>query len=214
MITFSGIDCSGKTTIIGIVKKYYQDRDVKCCSIWSRGGYTLWVEGFKNLIRKDKHLSKEEKALYRIEALASTRKNKLLLWASIADLIRFYGIILRWIEFMGNEIICDRYIWDTYIDFKLKFKDIHFEKWLVWKALIFFMKKPSKSIIFVIPVEESMRRSELKYEPFPESFDERVIRIAEYMKEIRNGKWQYVINTEGELEEVARKVFLILENTL
>ena len=38
MVTFSGIDCSGKSTQIEIIRKYYEDKGIKARVIWSRGG--------------------------------------------------------------------------------------------------------------------------------------------------------------------------------
>ena len=211
MITFSGIDCSGKSTQIETIKKYYEGKGIKVRVIWSRGGYTSWVEGIKTFIRKDKHLSEAEKADYRAKINGNHRKAKLLLWASIVDLIRYYGIVFRWIEMTGTVLLCDRYIWDTYIDFSLKYKDIEFEKWLCWKAMLKLIKQPDKSIIFTIPIEESMRRSLEKSDPHSEPCDERRIRIQRYMTEIENGRWHYVVNAQSPIQAVTEKVIEILE---
>ncbi len=211
MITFSGIDCSGKSTQIEIIRKYYEDKGVRVRVIWSRGGYTSWIERIKTFIRKDKHLSEAEKADYRAKINGNHRKAKLLLWASILDLIRYYGIVFRWIEMTGSVILCDRYIWDTYIDFSLKYKDIEFEKWLCWKAMLRLIKKPDKSIIFTLPIEESMRRSIEKSDPHSEPYDVRLIRIKRYMTEIENGRWQYVINALLPIHAVTENVIEILE---
>lgn len=210
MITFSGIDCSGKSTQIEIYRKQMELNGRKVKVIWSRGGYTSWIEKFKTLIRKDKKYSTKEQEQYRADIVNNSFKSKLLLWASIVDLIRFYALVFRLIEFWGTTIICDRYIWDTYIDFKLKYPNHDFEKWISWKILLFLMKKPKHSIILTIPADESMRRSELKVEPFPESFDERVIRIKKYNEIIGTGKWQTVINAEKSVGEVKREIELTL----
>jgi len=212
MISFGGIDCSGKSTQIDIIRKYYEDKGIRVRVIWSRGGYTSWVEGIKTLIRKDKGLSEAEKAEYITKFNGNHRYAKLLLWASIIDLIRYYGIVFRWIEMTGTVILCDRYIWDTYIDFSLKYKDIEFEKWLCWKIMLKLIKKPDKSIIFTIPIEESMRRSVEKSDLHSEPYAERLIRIQRYMTEIENGRWQYVINALSPIQTVTDEVKIILES--
>lgn len=211
MISFSGIDCSGKSTQIEITKKYYESKGIRVRVIWSRGGYTSWVEGIKTLIRKDKRFSAAEKAEYRTKINENHIKARLLLWASILDLIRYYGIVFRWIEMSGAVILCDRYIWDTYIDFSLKYKNIEFEKWLCWKIMLKLIKKPDKSIIFTIPIEESMRRSLEKNDQHSEPFDERLSRIQRYMAEIENGRWQHVINASSPIQAVTNEVIKILE---
>ena len=53
MITFSGIDCSGKSTQIENVTRILNYKGQKCKVIWSRGGYTPILEFVKNIIRTD-----------------------------------------------------------------------------------------------------------------------------------------------------------------
>ncbi len=210
MITFSGIDCSGKSTQIDIIKKYLQDHGENVEVIWSRGGYTPWVEGFKTLIRPDKHYSEEQKKAYRESVSNNSGKSRLLLLASIWDLARYYGIVFRWKELTGKLIVCDRYIWDTLIDFKVKFPQFDFEKWLSWKIMLKLIYKPKHSFIFTIPAEESMRRSDMKDDPHPEPFDIRVFRINCYMEQIEKGCWSHVIDATVPIEAVSEQVKEIL----
>ncbi len=206
MITFSGIDCAGKSTQLEIIKKNLDEKGVKNRVIWSRGGYTSWVEGIKTLLRKDANYTEEQKREYREAFNKSSAKQKLLLWASIADLIRYYGIVFRFIELSGTLILCDRYIWDTYIDFRMKYPDIDFEKWFVWKVMLKLIKKPKYSVIFTVPIDVSMRRSAEKNDPHSEPYDFRLKRLNMYTEEIKNGRWQYVIDSEIPIDEVAKEV--------
>lgn len=211
MITFSGIDCAGKSTQIEIIKKYYENKGKKVRVIWSRGGYTSWVEGIKTLIRQDQALEGEAKEEYRKEAIKANWKKKLYLKASIWDLVRFYGIVFRWIELTGTLIICDRYVWDTYIDFLMRYPQYDFSKWACWKVLMRVMKKPSTSFVLTIPAEESMRRSGLKNEPRPEPIEKRTIRINHYIEEIKNKRWKYVIDCMRPIDEISNEIIEILE---
>lgn len=213
MITFSGIDCSGKSTQIEKIKKYYEDKGIPCRVIWSRGGYTSWIEKFKTLIRRDKGLDAQKKEEYRQNIIKTGWKNKLYLKLSIWDMIRFWGIVYRAIEARGTMIICDRYVWDTCIDFQLRYSTYDFENWFCWKLMLKCIKKPTHSFVFTIPAEESMRRSELKHEPRPEPYEKRVVRIEHYMKEIANKRWQYVVDCMQPLEDVTSEVISILEKT-
>lgn len=206
MITFSGIDCAGKSTQIDILKEELDACHVKYKIIWSRGGYTSWVEGIKTLVRRDKNYSDEQKKEYRDQISRNSRKSRLLLWASIVDLIRYYGIVFRFIELNGTKIVCDRYLWDTYIDFRMKFPHIDFEKWLSWKLLIRVAKKPNCSIVFTIPIEESMRRSVEKNDQHSEPYDFRLRRIQLYMEVIQQGKWQHVVDAMAPIDKVSIKV--------
>ncbi len=210
MIAFSGIDCSGKSTQLEIIKNELDKRGIKNRVIWSRGGYTSWVEGIKTLLRKDVNYSEEQKGEYRDSFNKSTKKQKLLLWASIADLIRYYGIVFRFIELRGTLILCDRYIWDTCIDFKIKYPDINFEKWVIWKVMLKLIKKPAKSIIFVIPAEESSRRSKLKNDIHEEPIEVINKRIGCYMEEISKNRWDCVIDAMKPIEEIKREILPII----
>ncbi len=212
MITFSGIDCAGKSTQLDIIKKLLDEKGIKCRVIWSRGGYTSWVEGIKTLLRKDSNYTEEQKQEYREAFNTNSKKQRLLLWASIADLIRYYGIVFRFIELSGTLILCDRYIWDTYIDFKMKYPDIDFENWLIWKIMIKLIKKPKVSIIFTIPIDVSMQRSIEKDDPHSEPYDFRVARIKRYEEEIRNKRWDYAIDATENKDAVSQQVLKILGN--
>ncbi len=213
MITFSGIDCSGKSTQIDIIKEYLAQQGKQVEVIWSRGGYTPWVEGFKTLIRRDKNYTEEQKKAYREAVSNSSFKSKLLLFASIWDLARYYGITFRWKDRGNRLVVCDRYIWDTLIDFKVKFPGIDFEKWFCWKFMVRVIKKPSHSFIFTIPAEESMRRSDLKNDLHPEPYDVRVFRINCYMEQIEKGRWSHVIDATVPIEEVSAQVKEILNES-
>ena len=52
LISFSGIDSSGKSTQILKVVEYFKSRGRKTKVIWSRGGYTPLFNIFKSILRK------------------------------------------------------------------------------------------------------------------------------------------------------------------
>lgn len=205
MISFSGIDCGGKSTQIEKIAEYLrQDKKKrkKVKIIHSRGGYTPMIEFFKKLIRKDKKKSREDQDKYREEIHSSPKKRKLLLWLSIFDLGLYYGIYFRLCRFFGKIILADRYFWDSYIDFKMKYSEFDFEKWKVWKFAKKIHLKPKHSVIYVIPAELSMYRSTLKDEPWPEPQEVRQQRIDMYMEEIKNNRWMHVIDATESIEQV------------
>ena len=202
MISFSGIDCGGKSTQIEKIKEYYKAKKKRCKVIHSRGGYTPFLEFIKKLIRTDKKGTREQQDEYRAKVHSSSKKRKLLLWLSIFDLGMYYGIWFRIREIFGRTILADRYFWDSYIDFKMKYSEFDFEKWRVWKFAKKIHKKPKCSIIYTIPAELSMYRSTLKDEPWPEPKEVREDRIAMYMQEIAKGRWQHVIDATSDIETV------------
>lgn len=210
MISFSGIDCGGKSTQIEKVSKYFKEKRKRCKVIHSRGGYTPLLEFVKKLIRKDKGDNSEDSAKYRAEIHGSPKKRKLLLWLSIFDLGLYYGIWFRIRELFGTTILADRYFWDSYIDFKMKYPEFNFEKWFVWKVAKAIHKKPKCSIIYTIPAELSMYRSTLKNEPWPEPVEVRRDRIDRYMAEIEKGRWQNVIDATASIDEVFEETVKVI----
>lgn len=210
MISFSGIDCGGKSTQIEKVAQAFREKKKRVKVIHSRGGYTPMLEFFKTLIRSDRGGSAQDHAQYREAVHGNPKKRKLLLWLSIFDLGMYYGIYFRLVELFGAVILADRYFWDSCIDFRMKYPEFDFEKWLVWKFAKGIYLKPKHSVIYTIPAELSMYRSTLKDEPWPEPVEVRRDRIDRYMKEIELGRWQHVIDATGTIDEVYEETIRIL----
>lgn len=205
MISFSGIDCSGKSTQINLLVKRLESEGKKCEVIWSRGGYTPGVDILKKIIRRGKATTKEERLEQSAKVNENPKKRKLLFLVSLMDLWRYYTLSLR-IKSIGKEIICDRYIWDTYIDFKMKYPDIDFEHGFWWNLTLKTMVKPKPSICLLIPAEMSMYRSTLKEEPFPEPIEVRQERIDWYLRELQNNRWDYQIDATKSIHEVFQSI--------
>lgn len=216
LISFSGLDCAGKSTQIELLQEYLCGKGLPVAMIWSRGGYTPGIEGMKNVIRGGKSKAPEERTAEERKAMmeAKPRGGKLLPWLSILDLVFYWGIGFRK-KSKGNKIlICDRYYWDTYIDFSIKFPNYRFSKWLVWKLMTACYRKPDVSFVLTVTPEESMRRSELKFEPFPESKEKREIRLNLYLQEIKNGRWQYEIDCMRPIESIQEEIRRIVDENL
>jgi dTMP kinase len=215
LVSFSGLDCAGKSTQIELLKGHIKDKGYNAEVIWSRGGYTPGVNFLKSLIRRDnrkpeERSEEERKAMVEREPRGGT----LLLWLSIVDLIWYWGIIFRSKSLNKKIVICDRYYWDTYIDFKLRYPNVNFENWVSWKLLNKLYKKPDCDYCLTVTPEESMRRSSLKFEPFPETEEKRVKRLDEYMKFIKDGKWKYVIDCMRDIEVIQADIVAIFDKEL
>ena len=204
LIAFSGIDSAGKSTQILKVVEYFKSRGRKTKVIWSRGGYTPLFNIFKSILRKitDNALPRPGDSIHRNKTFK--KKWVQVIWLNIAllDMILFYALYFRLLKMWGFIVIADRYLWDTFIDFELKFQKDSFEKNILWKTLVFLSTRPDPSIILIIPIEESMRRSKLKKEPFSENLIQRKKRLGLYKDLIEKSKWDYIIDGMKPIDEV------------
>ncbi|TLD41221.1 MAG: hypothetical protein JETT_2509 [Candidatus Jettenia ecosi] len=79
MISFSGIDGSGKGTQIALVEEFFRNNSIKYKTIWARGSWTPGIEFVKKIVRRDRGFSEEQKAEYRKEARTNLKKQKIIL---------------------------------------------------------------------------------------------------------------------------------------
>ena len=153
-IIFTGIDNAGKSSQINILKSSFLSNGKKVYTFWARGGYTPNFEILKFLMRKifsnkntESRNNKIRKRIFKNQFLSK-------LWINIAilDLIYYWCIVLRLKLIFGYQVICDRYYEDTFLDFKINFPNINFEKLPLWKLLFFFFFKPDFSFLLYVDV--------------------------------------------------------------
>ena len=189
LIVFSGLDGAGKSTQIENLQNYLKKENKKTYIFWSRGGYTPIFEFLKKFLRIlfRKHIPKAGFSNERKKAFSNNFIRNIWLYIAILDLIFFYSIYLRLKLFFGYYVICDRYLIDTEIDFKITFPSLDIKSWFLWKLLNATSIKPAYQFILVVSVNESKKRSIEKNEPFPDSIETLKIRLKEYTS-IANNK--------------------------
>jgi dTMP kinase len=209
IIVFSGTDGAGKSTQIEkLSKKLTLDGKVTGY-LWSRGGYTPGISLFKKLLRKmlGKKLPKAGQSKNRDEMLEKKSVSSIWLFLAIVDLILLYGIYVRFLSLMGRVIICDRYVNDTYLDFKNNFPDSFNSESFLWKFLQCFIPKPDISYLLFVPVKVSQERSILKNEPFPDSEETLIFRLNNYLDENIFPNSSYIkIDCQISIEDVHQQI--------
>ena len=213
LITLSGIDSAGKSTQIANLVKYLQERDEASIVLWSRGGYTDGFSALKTLLRRLRPglIPPPGQSEQREAALRQGRVRRLWLALALLDLLRVYGLNIRWWRLRGRTVICDRYLWDTLIDFRLNFPTENVEGRWLWRLLVRLASQPAVSFLLMIPVEESLRRSRAKDEPFPEPEEKRRQRYAQYQQLQQEGCWSVVIDATQPVDQVWAEIRATLQ---
>ena len=211
MYTFSGIDSSGKTTQIELLVEYCRANNIDVYKRWSKGRATPGVLWLKEVFRKDKGMQRAEMLEYREANWKNPKKKFALLVASILDLWWFWGIYYRILDRKHEVFICDRYIWDTYIDFKTEFPEYDVDRWLIWKIAAALAPKPKHSFMFFITAEESFRRDNAKGDPDRDELGRKKQKVEKYKKLMDQNKWDTIVSgmqTREEMFEIVKgKIF-------
>mgnify|MGYP001215623312 CR=1 FL=1 len=207
LFIFSGIDGSGKSTQIEIIAENLKYKGLKVATIWARGGYTPGFIFLKSCFRFlfGKNSIPSGYSQKRKKILKNNFLSKIWINIAIIDLIVYWAFYLRLKLLFVDVIICDRYIFDTYIDFKINFPYIEIDKFLFWKILLKSFLKPDLSILLMISFDESQRRLLKKIEPYPESYEKAFSRYSLYLK-LHDIYLYKKINSEGNLKEVSNQI--------
>ncbi len=210
IVSFSGIDSAGKTTQIELLSEYCVRNHIRCRKVWSKARGTPGVLLLKELVRKDKKMDALEKTKYRNEVFQNLQKQKLLYTVSMLDLCWYWGIYYRVLGRMHRFLICDRYLWDTYVEIKQDFKDIDIDRSKLWKIVKHISPKPKHSFVFVIPAEVSLERDKQKNAAGIEDIERKKKKIGIYMYCVSRNCWENVMDGLEKIEDLHESILRIL----
>lgn len=207
IIAFSGLDGAGKSTQLHLLGERVIASGGKVRVLWGRGGYTPGFEAAKSLFNgvlprgggvKQSDKKKREKII----------RNPIVerIWLLIAtlDLLVFWGLYVRLLRLFGYHILCDRYVPDTYLDFRRNFPDSEFTSKPVWRIAMSLVPRPTVHFIFLVDPVVSCKRSETKNEPFPDDLETLQWRYEEYEVILRSNPSAF-IRVDGEKEKTEIK---------
>ena len=214
LIVYSRLDGAGKSTQIELIKLNFLKKNKKCFTFWSGGSYTPNFQNIKNLIRFifNNQLPKPGPNKQRTNAFSNPFIRKIWLTLAIVDLIYYYVFYLRFMKFINYNIICDRYIVDTQIDFILNYPNDNFQNWFVWKLLIKLALRPDYHFILVISTLTSKNRSLKKNEPSPDSSNTLDKRLDKYINYSKLNRHCHLLSCEQSIIKVSDDINFILNS--
>ena len=214
IIVFSGMDGAGKSTQIETLRSALVAAGRRPVTLWSRGGYTPGINLIKSLMRRGsagKVVPESGPSQSRTQAFQRPLVRRTWLSLAMIDLMLLYGGWVRMQKWAGRDVICDRFLEDTALDFQINFPRESVGSWWLWRILKAVCPIPDHTFLLLISVEESQRRSKLKDEPFPDSADVLATRLAAYKAWDGQGHNSgasriHVIDGTCSIEEVSRTV--------
>ena len=211
VIVFSGLDGAGKSTQIELLMKHLREEGRKPVCVWTRGGYTPLFEGLKALLRRllGRAVPPPGNNPQRAQAFSKGWIRRLWLVLALMDLLWVYGVQLCWWRWRGRAVVCDRYLWDTLVDFRLYFPRERVECWWLWRLLVRVTPQPDAAFLLLVPVEESVRRSNVKGEPFRDPPPLLTQRLAQYQALAQEGHW-HVMDGRCSIQGLAAEVLAVL----
>jgi len=168
LITLSGLDGCGKSTQTMKLLDLFRGQGQRPVYLWSRGGYTQGMESLKKVVRMmaKRALPPPGHSPQRDRAFHKSRVRRTWLRLALLDLIRVYGVQVRvWLS-LGRPVVCDRYLWDTLVDFGMAFPQEDVAQWTLWRLVGQVAPRPDVSVFLELPADEAWRRAKQKGDPF------------------------------------------------
>lgn len=181
-------------------------------TVWSRAGYTGGLELVKSLFRalslrrkSGRHGVSEQPGRYprRASNLTNALGRRIWLTSSLLDLLWLYGVRVRIWQARGRTVVCDRYLLDCLVDFRVNFPEQDVENSWLGQALLRSAVRPDAAFCLMVPPELTLERARLKARFHWESQEVLEDRWRQY-RSLSNELNVQIIDAERPAPEIAR----------
>lgn len=155
IITFSGTDGIGKSTQIVNAMKLLKSKGIEFRVQYVREGNTPVIKAFRKATSRGSSMQLVNNIIIRTIGIAIS-------WIELAY---YWGVQLRLINKPHRFVLCDRYLWDTYVDLTCKCPKLR-ETSLLWRILEKIVPTPDASILYIASAEQIAERLRQKEELF------------------------------------------------
>jgi thymidylate kinase len=210
IVSFSGVDCSGKSTQISALMDRMRVRGEKPFYLWLRVGYTPMFCALKAAARRLLGRQRLPSGLTpeRQRFMSSKWKRSFWFYAAFADMAFQTAVVIRVLRLLGYRVLCDRYIEESEIDLTMNFGG-YAAQLRTWKIVKAIGVRPDVRIFLDLPFEESLRRSILKNEPFPDSREKRRLR-ADFYESLKLQTDYCVVDARESVSEISAVIDSLL----
>lgn len=205
LVTFSGVDGSGKSTQIGLLADRLRVTGEQPVVLWYRPGYSDRLDRARAVVRgvAPTVLPAPGASAERDRAFRRGTVRRTWLYAALLDAIVQYAWTVRRHLAAGRFVLADRWIWDTRIDLQIRFPELDHGR--IESAFERIAPAPSHRFLLLASPEVAAQRLERKAEPFPDDSATAAARRVCY-EHLRRRSGMVTLDADGDRETVHRAI--------
>lgn len=207
LIALSGVDCSGKSTQLTLLKQYLQGAGYAVSVCWYRPGYSRRLDALRRFLRRlSPRTLPPPGANPQRDALFDKRRVQIA-WSTMAivDTLMELGLALRRRLAKYDIVLYDRYILDALLDLRFKSEHVERHERVVETLLRVACPAPDIHLLLDLPLDDVIGRSNNKLEPFPDAEHIRQLRYNAY-KDLSRRHLCTIIDAGGDQQTVHRVI--------
>jgi len=174
LVTFSGVDGSGKTTQAQALQSAFQTCHLRAKHVWARGGSSRWIGLFTRWGRQNTTTAQPPTSPQPSDPVRTRQKRFRSpglrwgwSWLTAVELLLQYTRHVTLPLILGRVVICDRYVYDALADWAAYFGEDAVEQRLAARVLRCLTPRPHISYWLDTPADVVQPRST---EPLPTAF--------------------------------------------